>query len=77
MKFQTDLTGRSLKEFVYPADYEDFTKCNDDDGGDGVTLSIRMKSVISPRGRNLNLKSALYKVRIIFFSCAKKTDYWN
>ncbi|VDD86480.1 unnamed protein product, partial [Enterobius vermicularis] len=58
---QTDLTGRSLKEFVHPSDYEEFTKCCNDGNEEGVTMSLRMKSVISPRGRNLNLKSALFK----------------
>ncbi|VDM47893.1 unnamed protein product [Toxocara canis] len=58
---ETDLTGRSLKEFVHPSDYEEFSKLGADAGDDGYMTVMRMKSVISPRGRNLNLKSALFK----------------
>lgn len=63
--FQTDLTGRSLKEFIHTSDYEEYISCdtgNAADYGCGRVYTLRMKSVISPRGRNLNLKSALFKV---------------
>uniref|UniRef100_A0A914ZRI2 PAS domain-containing protein n=1 Tax=Parascaris univalens TaxID=6257 RepID=A0A914ZRI2_PARUN len=58
---QTDLTGRSLKEFVHPNDYEEVSKSGAETSDDGYMTVMRMKSVISPRGRNLNLKSALFK----------------
>nr|BAJ17131.1 hypoxia inducible factor 1, alpha subunit [Ascaris suum] len=58
---QTDLTGRSLKEFVHPNDYEEVSKSSAETSDDGYMTVMRMKSVISPRGRNLNLKSALFK----------------
>uniref|UniRef100_A0A0N5AXC3 PAS domain-containing protein n=1 Tax=Syphacia muris TaxID=451379 RepID=A0A0N5AXC3_9BILA len=63
---QTDLTGRSLKEFVHQSDYEDLLKFS---SNDGVMMTIRMKSVISPRGRNLNLKSALFKPVVCRVRC--------
>ncbi|CAI5452397.1 unnamed protein product [Caenorhabditis angaria] len=57
---QTDLTGRTLKEFLHPADYDELlkiTNCPEE----GANAVFRMKTVISPRGRCLNLKSALFK----------------
>ncbi|VDN51163.1 unnamed protein product [Dracunculus medinensis] len=65
---QTDLTGRSLKDFVHANDYDEFNRCyldgNNNNNNNDALICLRMKSVISPRGRNLNLKSALYKVFI-------------
>ncbi|CAB3396596.1 unnamed protein product [Caenorhabditis bovis] len=67
---QTDLTGRTLKEFFHPDDYDELVKIGaelhkprdvDCYEQDGTTIVFRMKTVISPRGRCLNLKSALYK----------------
>uniref|UniRef100_A0A1I7XN62 PAS domain-containing protein n=1 Tax=Heterorhabditis bacteriophora TaxID=37862 RepID=A0A1I7XN62_HETBA len=64
---QTDLTGRLLKEFLHPADYDEFIQLSGQLNNDGYEEEIgkntvlRMKTVISPRGRNLNLKSALFK----------------
>uniref|UniRef100_A0A915ECW4 Uncharacterized protein n=1 Tax=Ditylenchus dipsaci TaxID=166011 RepID=A0A915ECW4_9BILA len=61
---QANFIGRYLKDFVHQSDYDELSKAiigseagNDCDCG----LVLRMKSVISPRGRNLNFKSALYK----------------
>lgn len=67
---QTDLTGRALKDFLHPADYDEFDKQTkllhkprgEENDAMGVNMVLRMKTVISPRGRCLNLKSALYKV---------------
>ncbi|OZC09423.1 hypothetical protein X798_03584, partial [Onchocerca flexuosa] len=61
---QTDLTGRLLKDFIHTSDYEEYVNCETGgsaDHGCGQVSTLRMKSVISPRGRNLNLKSALFK----------------
>uniref|UniRef100_A0A1I7V2S2 PAS domain-containing protein n=1 Tax=Caenorhabditis tropicalis TaxID=1561998 RepID=A0A1I7V2S2_9PELO len=66
---QTDLTGRSLREFLHHDDYHEFeaqTKLlhkprEEDQDSIGIDMVLRMKTVISPRGRCLNLKSALYK----------------
>ncbi|EGT33045.1 CBN-HIF-1 protein [Caenorhabditis brenneri] len=66
---QTDLTGRALRDFLHPADYDEFDKQTklihkprgEESDATGVDMVLRMKTVISPRGRCLNLKSALYK----------------
>ncbi|CAG9534377.1 unnamed protein product [Cercopithifilaria johnstoni] len=61
---QTDLTGRSLKEFIHTSDYDEYISYDTGsvvDHGCGRVYTLRMKSVISPRGRNLNLKNALFK----------------
>lgn len=66
--FQTDLTGRSLKEFIHATDYEEYVGCGTGSTGSttnrgcGRVKTLRMKAVISPRGRNLNLRNALFKV---------------
>lgn len=66
---QTDLTGRALRDFLHPADYDEFDKQtklihkpkDEEYDATGINMVLRMKTVISPRGRCLNLKSALYK----------------
>ncbi|CAI2352487.1 unnamed protein product [Caenorhabditis sp. 36 PRJEB53466] len=66
---QTDLTGRALKDFLHPSDYDEFDKQTKilhkppgtEYDATGTDMVFRMKTVISPRGRCLNLKSALYK----------------
>lgn len=66
---QTDLTGRALRDFLHPNDYDEFDKQTkllhkprgEESDATGVDMVLRMKTVISPRGRCLNLKSALYK----------------
>lgn len=69
--FQTDFVGRFLNEFVHSDDYDELirwstTDCDAEEASTlddfGRYLVVRMKTVISPRGRTLNLKSALYKV---------------
>ncbi|VDN17239.1 unnamed protein product [Gongylonema pulchrum] len=66
IRFQTELTGRPLKEFVHSSDYDELIRFDTAGGStasaacDRIT-TLRMKSVITPRGRNLNFKSALYK----------------
>lgn len=66
---QTDLTGRALRDFLHPSDYDEFDKqtkllhkpADEEYDATGVNMVLRMKTVISPRGRCLNLKSALFK----------------
>lgn len=61
-----------MKEFIHLNDYEELAReiinaeirNNTSKEGGECDIVLRMKSVISPRGRNLNLKSALYKVYI-------------
>jgi PAS domain-containing protein len=72
---QTDLVGRYLSDFVHPNDYDELTRATAADGSDeeaatgllGQGMVVRMKTVISPRGRSLNLKSALYKATMCRF----------
>ncbi|KAI6215656.1 hypothetical protein M3Y94_00410500 [Aphelenchoides besseyi] len=80
---QTDLVGRFLNEFVHAQDYDELIRLSttDCDGDEASTLDdfgrylvVRMKTVISPRGRNLNLKSALYKAILCRFR-AVTTEY--
>ncbi|WKY11299.1 hypothetical protein Q1695_003119 [Nippostrongylus brasiliensis] len=71
---QTDLVGRALKEFLHPSDYTEYVEMVNSLGSvlaehpdlskspeNGILAELRMKTVITQRGRNLNLKSALYK----------------
>ncbi|VDM59483.1 unnamed protein product [Angiostrongylus costaricensis] len=61
---QTDLIGRSLREFLHSSDYTEYMELTNRLGSSpeyGMYAELRMKTVITQRGRNLNLKSALYK----------------
>ncbi|EYC19379.1 hypothetical protein Y032_0024g1051 [Ancylostoma ceylanicum] len=82
---QTDLVGRGLKEFLHPTDYAEYVEATNALGAvlvehpdvskspeNGLYAELRMKTVITQRGRNLNLKSALYK-SISFFLRAERS----
>ncbi|CAD5231503.1 unnamed protein product [Bursaphelenchus xylophilus] len=81
---QTDLVGRFLKEFVHSNDYDELIRASttstevQDTASSldefGRYIVVRMKTVISPRGRNLNLKSALFKAILCRFR-AVNTEY--
>lgn len=73
---QTDIIGQSLSDFIHGDDLEEFKrhmsssdgaskkgedKSEVEDGEKKRRIILRVKSVLSPRGRNLNLKSATYK----------------
>ncbi|KAH7713659.1 hypoxia inducible factor 1alpha subunit [Aphelenchoides avenae] len=65
---QTDLVGHFLSEFVHRQDYEDLLCAMASKNGDvkpkdqmEIGTVLRMKTVITQRGRTLNLKSAVYK----------------
>ncbi|KAJ1371346.1 PAS fold [Parelaphostrongylus tenuis] len=71
---QTDLVGRSLKDFLHPSDYTEYMELTGRLGTVlanrqeiskspecGMYAELRMKTVITQRGRNLNLKSAIFK----------------
>jgi PAS domain S-box-containing protein len=74
---QTDLIGRQIKEFIHSTDYDELMRISTEEAAAseehrstpddakihkyGHRMVMRMKTVISPRGRNLNLKSALFK----------------
>ena len=66
---QTNLIGRALRDYLHPNDYAEYVKLsrliNSSDEVDDLTgrmCTLRMKSVISPRGRILKLKTAMLKV---------------
>ncbi|GMT09863.1 hypothetical protein PFISCL1PPCAC_1160 [Pristionchus fissidentatus] len=63
---QTDFAGRHLRDFIAADDYKDYLACTqeltaDTEQEESRTSVLRIKTVISPRGRNLNLKSAILK----------------
>jgi PAS domain S-box-containing protein len=74
---QTDLIGRQIKDFIHHTDYDELMRISTEEAAAseehrstpddakihkyGHRMVMRMKTVISPRGRNLNLKSALFK----------------
>lgn len=65
--FQTDLIGQYLSDFVHDDDYDELLKPSEsEEEPDGKRLLVRMKSVLTPRGRSLNLKSAGYRVMRFF-----------
>lgn len=68
--FQVDLVGQSIYEFVHPCDHEDITDIFHSNGRDKKkkseefhhTFFVRMKCTLTNKGKNVNLKSATYKV---------------
>ncbi|TKR60346.1 hypothetical protein L596_027604 [Steinernema carpocapsae] len=60
---QTDMVGRFLRDFTNQKDYESYMRdIQEGKSEEGFSARVlRMKSVISPRGRTLNLKSAVDK----------------
>ena len=67
---QIDLIGQSIYDFSHPCDHNDIKdvlalKNVEDANKDDSVLTdffIRMKCTLTTKGRNLNLKSANYKV---------------
>ena len=71
------MVGRAIKDFIHPTDYDELMRISTEEAAAseehrasnndtqihkyGHRMIMRMKTVISPRGRNLNLKSALFK----------------
>jgi hypothetical protein len=71
------LVGRPIKDFILHTDYDELMRLSTEEAAAseehrstpdeaqihkyGHRMIMRMKTVISPRGRNLNLKSALFK----------------
>ena len=69
--FQIDMIGQSMEDFIHPCDLDEFydlihqkvhkDQDNKDSDNERVFL-IRMKCTLTSKGRNVNLKSAAYKV---------------
>ena len=65
--FQIDLVGHSIFDFSHPCDHDEIremlTEKTSDEGNDAERVFfIRMKCTLTSKGRNINLKSATYKV---------------
>ncbi len=67
---QLELTGQSVFEFAHPCDHDELrdtltaTSGGDDSPREHV-LFLRIKCTLTNRGRNVNLKSATYKVNCL------------
>ncbi|XP_044746845.1 hypoxia-inducible factor 1-alpha isoform X2 [Coccinella septempunctata] len=64
---QIDLMGQNIFDYSHPCDHEEirelFSDKAKDDGNDSQkSLFIRLKCTLTSKGRNVNLKSATYKV---------------
>lgn len=77
-----DLVGQSIYEFVHPCDHEDITDIFHNTGRDKKksddrhhTFFVRMKCTLTNKGKNVNLKSATYKVRVTVFCRHSKDIY--
>jgi len=65
--FKTDMIGHSIMDFVHRDDFPELMTTQIDKSDEEYVTKrtmLRIKSVITPRGRNLNLKSAMYKVSL-------------
>lgn len=69
---QIDLLGQSVYEYTHPCDHEEIREQLSDRPGlnyisskperEHHSFSMRMKCTLTPKGKNVNLKSATYKV---------------
>ena len=63
---QIDLIGQSVYEFSHPCDHDEIREIISEKMTSDIsdhTFFLRMKSTLTSKGRNINLKSATYKVR--------------
>lgn len=66
--FQIDLIGQSIYEFAHLCDQAELKEIlTNKDVGVPKSFFIRMKCTLTSKGRNVNLKSASYKVCVIYF----------
>ncbi|XP_052766769.1 hypoxia-inducible factor 1-alpha-like isoform X2 [Mya arenaria] len=64
---QIDVMGQSIYDYAHPCDHEEIQEVlspRSEEEGEGVakTIFIRLKCTLTSKGRNVNLKSASYKV---------------
>nr|WNN25270.1 hypoxia-inducible factor 1 [Ptychodera bahamensis] len=68
---QVDMAGHSIYDYTHPCDHEEIREQLSDKPGlqikarkekDECSFLVRMKCTLTPKGRNVNLKSATYKV---------------
>ena len=67
--FQIDLIGQSVYEFTHPCDHDEIqgllTPHHPEQAvKEPATIFIRMKCTLTSKGKNINLKSATYKVSV-------------
>ncbi|WAR18874.1 HIF1A-like protein [Mya arenaria] len=65
--FLIDVMGQSIYDYAHPCDHEEIQEVlspRSEEEGEGVakTIFIRLKCTLTSKGRNVNLKSASYKV---------------
>lgn len=63
--------GQSIFEYAHPCDHEEIQEVlsprADEEEEAARTISIRLKCTLTSKGRNVNLKSASYKVWVVIF----------
>ena len=69
--FQIDLMGQSIYEFAHPCDHDEIEDAlsphpREMEESSHRAMFIRLKCTLTSKGRNVNLKSATYKVGICF-----------
>ena len=67
---QVELMGQSIFEYTHPCDHEEVTDIfskhhgkKENHSEESHVFFMRMKSTLTSKGKNVNLKSASYKVR--------------
>ncbi|CEF61739.1 PAS domain-containing protein [Strongyloides ratti] len=76
---QTDVVGHTLKEYCHSVDHSRLVNNIQSlryDGTCKTSVCLRMKTVVSPRGRNLNLKSAIMKSTQCTIKCLRLSSGW-
>ena len=66
---QIELIGQSIYEFAHPCDHDEvkdvLEKIDPEKPDMEEEFFIRLKCTLTSKGKNINLKSATYKVRVL------------
>uniref|UniRef100_A0A0N4ZP85 PAS domain-containing protein n=1 Tax=Parastrongyloides trichosuri TaxID=131310 RepID=A0A0N4ZP85_PARTI len=78
---QTDVVGHPLKEYCHQEDHEKLINTihilrSNENLDNTSSICLRLKTVVSPRGRNLNLKSAIMKSTVCNIKCLRLSSGW-
>ena len=81
---QIDLIGQSIYDFAHPCDHDEVKEVLDKISPESTEVDqdffMRLKCTLTSKGKNINLKSATYKVPTIkcfvYYSVTAVHGYW-
>lgn len=75
-----DMMGQSVYEYSHPCDHEELRECLsskplENSEKRACSFFLRLKCTLTSKGRKVNLKSASYKVEMIFQPFGSKSSF--